>query len=452
MTMTSTPKPDVGCAPAPAEPSAGPTNAELFAIAEQYLPGAGLGGYALGEDIRLVFERGLGSRLWDVDGKEYIDYVGGAGALILGHSHPAVVEASRRRMALGGHVFGSLSAPAIQLARRLCRDIPCAEKIAYATTGSEATAYAMRLARAFTGRDKILKFEGAYHGNHDYALVSTFPRETGHYPAAVADSAGQPGATLSTMLVAPYNDLQAAGKIIAEHGRDVAAIIVEGVQRIIPAAPEFLHGLRKLCDDHGVLLILDEVVTGFRLDYGGAQAWYGVKPDLAAYGKVVGAGGPLSCVAGAAEIIDQADPNRKGEDKYTYFNGTLHGNPVAAAATLAMLDELSAPGVYGRLNRYADALCRACQGVLDRHKLPAIAHNTGSLWQILFVPKAPLCHTDLLDGDPAAMRRLDTELMKQGQYVLPGVRRFVSTAHTEADLEKTITGLDAACRAFNKTG
>ena len=428
------------------------TNAELFAIAEQYLPGAGLGGYALAEDIRLVYSHGRGSRMWDVDGNEYIDYVGGAGALILGHSHPAVVAASRRQLARGAHIFGSLTAPAIQLAKRLADDIPCAGKIAYATTGSEATAYAMRLARAFTGRDKILKFEGAYHGNHDYAMVSTFPRETGHYPAGVADSFGQPEATVSTMLVAPYNDLEAVGKIIAEHGRDIAAVIAEGVQRIIPATPEFLPGLRKLCDENDSLLILDEVVTGFRLGYGGAQAWYGVKPDLATYGKVVGAGGPLSCVAGSAEIIDQSDPNRKGEDKYTYFNGTLHGNPVAAAATLAMLDELSAPGVYARINQYADELCRACQAVLERHKIPAIAHNTGSLWQILFMPKPPVCHTDLLAGDQASMRRLDAALMKHGQYVLPGVRRFVSTAHDQTDLEQTVSGLDAACRAFNKTG
>ena len=428
------------------------TNAELFAIAEQCLPGAGLGGYALAKDIRLVFSHGRGSRMWDMDGNEYIDYVGGAGALILGHSHAAVMEAARQQMAKGAHMFGSLTAPAIQLAERLARDIPCAGKIAYATTGSEATAYAMRLARAFTGRDKILKFEGAYHGNHDYAIVSTFPKETGHYPAGVADSFGQPAATTSTMLVAPYNDLAAVGKIIAEHGRDIAAIIAEGVQRIIPAKPEFLAGLRKLCDAHDILLILDEVVTGFRLEYGGAQAWYGIKPDLATYGKVVGAGGPLSCVAGEAEIIDQSDPNRKGADKYTYFNGTLHGNPVAAAATLAMLDELSATGVYARMNQYAGELCRACREVLARHKIPAIAHHTGSLWQILFMPEPPTCHTDLLAGDQAAMRRLDAELIKQGQYVLPGVRRFVSAVHDQSDLEETVRGLDAACRAFNKTG
>jgi len=425
--------------------------ADLLAAAERCLPGAGIGAYALADDIRLVFSHARGSKMWDVDGHPYIDYVGGAGALILGHSHPAVVRAAQRQLARGAHVFGSLTAPAIALAERLVRDIPCAEKIAYATTGSEATAYAMRLARAFTGRDKILKFEGAYHGNHDYALVSAFPAP-GSQAAARADSFGQPPATTSTVLVAPYNDLEAVGKMVREHGRDIAAIIAEGVQRIIPARPEFLHGLRALCDRNDILLIFDEVVTGFRLGPGGAQGWYEVKPDLATYGKVVGAGGPLSCVAGPGEIIDQANPRRKGEDKFTYFNGTLHGNPVAAAATLALLDELSAPGVYQRLNRYADELCRECQAVLDAHGLPAIACNTGSLWQILFTPQPPASQADLLAGDAAAMRRLDAELMKQGQYVLPGVRRFVSVAHDQADLEQTVRGLDAACRAFAATG
>ena len=424
----------------------------LFASAESTMPGAGLGSYSLAKDIRLIYSHGEGSRMWDVDGNEYIDYVGGAGALILGHSHPAVVKASQEQMARGAHMFGSLNDVTIKLAERLVQDIPCAEKIAYATTGSEATAYAMRLARAFTGRDKILKFEGAYHGNHDYAIVSTFPKETGHYPEGVPDSYGQPRATTSTMLVCPYNDLETLSSIIAEHGNEIAAVIAESVQRIIPAKPDFLQGVQKLCRDNDILFILDEVVTGFRLGYGGGQTWYGVEPDLATYGKVVGGGGPLSCVAGRAEILDQADPNRKGQEKFTYFNGTLHGNPVASAATLAMLDELSKPGTYERLNQYADDMCKASQAVLDKYQIPAIAQNTGSLWQILFMDKTPENMSDMLNSDQAAMRRLDTELMKQGQYVLPGVRRFVSTVHTDQDLEDTVRGLDEACRAFNKTG
>jgi glutamate-1-semialdehyde aminotransferase len=213
------------------KPSGAATQSELFEIADRVLPGSGLGSYSLADDIRLIYSHGKGSRLWDVDGNEYIDYVGGAGALILGHSHPAVVEASKAQLDRGAHMFGSLNDVAVMLAERLVNDIPCAEKIAYATTGSEATAYSMRLARAFTGRSKILKFEGAYHGNHDYAIVSTFPKETGNYPQGTPDSYGQPEATVSTMLVCPYNDLATLRKIVAEHHADIAAIFAEPVAR-----------------------------------------------------------------------------------------------------------------------------------------------------------------------------------------------------------------------------
>ncbi len=434
----------------PAIKSQADSQSDLFEIADRVLPGAGLGSYSLAQDIRLIYSHGEGSRMWDVDGNEYIDYVGGAGALILGHSHPAVVKACQQQIARGAHMFGSLNDVAIRLAERMVKDIPCAEKIAYATTGSEATAYAMRLARAFTGRNKILKFEGAYHGNHDYAIVSTFPKQTGAYPQGVADSFGQPEATVSTMLVCPYNNLAALEQIVAEHGHDIAAIIAESVQRIIPAEKEFLHGIRKICDEYDILFVLDEVVTGFRLTYGGAQQWYDIKPDLSTHGKVIGGGGPLSCIAGRADVIDLSDPNRKGQAGYTYINGTLHGNPVAAAATMAMLDELSQPGTHNRLNRFADDLCRESQTVLDRHSIPAIAQNTGSLWQILFTDNTPRNQADILACDQASMRRLDSLLMKQGQYILPGVRRFVSTVHTQQDLEDTIRGLDIACREFVK--
>ncbi len=423
-------------------------NAELFALAECVLPGAGLGGYALPEDIRFVFAEGSGARLRDVEGREYIDYVGGAGALILGHSHPAVVEAAQSQMARGMHMFGTLNEPAIRLAVRLVHDIPCAEKIVYATTGSEATAYAMRLARAFTGRDLILKFEGAYHGNHDYALTSTFPTALGNDLHGQDDTAGRPAGTRSTMLVAPYNDAEAVERIVKTHREDLAAIIVEPVQRIIPARPEFLQALRRICDQNGVLLIFDEVVTGFRLAYGGAQVHYDVTPDLASFGKVIGAGGPLSCVAGRADVLDLCDPHRKGEPNYVYFNGTLHGNPVAAAATLAILDELARPGTYDRLNGFADIACGECQKVLDRHGLPALVENTGSLWQILFMTKRPETQADIMAGDGAAMRRLDAECMKRGIYALPGGRRFFSAAHGAAELEDTLRILDAACRAM----
>lgn len=433
------------------QPAKQPTpteNDRLFKIAETYLPGGGLGGYALAKDSRFIFSHGRGARFWDVDEREYIDYAGGAGALILGHSHPAVVEATQRQSARGMHMFGALNDNAVQLAERIVAAVPGAEKIAYATTGSEATAYAMRLARAYTGRDKILKFEGAYHGNHDYTLLSTFPAQVGDYPRGRADTAGLPAAVRDTMLIAPYNDLPAATRIAEENADTLAAVIVEPVQRIIRGQPEFLRGLRRLCDNLGAVLIFDEVVTGFRVAYGGAQTVLGIKPDLSTFGKVIGAGGPLSALVGKAAIIDLADPAQKGQAHYTYFNGTLHGNPVAAAATLALLDELNQEGVYDRLNAATEDFCRAAQSVLTKRGINAIAVCVDSLWQFLFMEKAPRNQADMLAGDSQAMRRLDNEMLKRGQYMLPGVRRFVSVAHQSADFEETLRALDSACAAL----
>ena len=422
--------------------------ADLFAIAESVIPGAGLGSYALAQDIRMIFSHGKGPRIWDTQGREYIDYVGGAGALILGHCHPAVVKAAQDQTVRGMHMFGILNDKAIELAQRLVQDIPCAEKIVYATTGSEATAYAMRLARAFTKRDLILKFEGAYHGNHDYTLTSTFPKEPGVHAHGEDDTAGRPAGIRSTMLVAPYNDAAAVEHIVKSTRKELAAVIVEPVQRIIPATQEFLTDLRRICDENGILLIFDEVVTGFRIAYGGAQVHYQVTPDLASFGKIIGGSGPLSCVAGRADILNLCDPNRKGEADYVYFNGTLHGNPIASATTLAMLDELSKPAVYKNLNAYADTVCHECQVILDRHKLPAIAEHTGSLWQILFTTKRPRTYADMMSSNAAAARQLDTECVKRGVYTLPGVRRFFSTTHGDRELEDTLRILDNACRAL----
>jgi glutamate-1-semialdehyde 2,1-aminomutase len=304
----------------------------------------------------------------------------------------------------------------------------------------------MRLARAFTRRDKVMKFEGAYHGNHDYALVSTFPPSPGHgYPRGVADTAGQPAAVRDAMLVAPYNDLEAATRIAEDNADGLAAVIVEPVQRIIPGDEGFLRGLRALCDRLGALLVFDEVVTGFRVAYGGAHAALGIKPDLASFGKVVGAGGPAAVVAGRAEVLDLADPARRGSPDCVYFNGTLHGNPVAAAGTLALLDEVAKPGFCEGLDAATASFCAQAKAVLDRRGVPAIAAHASSLWQFLFVGKPPRSQADIAAGDSAAMRRLDSELMKRGQYLLPGVRRFVSAAHGRSEFDETLEALDEAC-------
>ena len=418
----------------------------LYEIAETNLPGAGLGGYSLPADIRFVAKSGIGSRLEAVDGRSYIDYVGGAGANIIGHCHPAVVETVQRQAERGLHFFGTLNDTAIELSDKLVSLIPCAEKIAFATTGSEATFYAMRMARAFTGKDKILKFEGAYHGNHDYSSFALFPTKPSNYPVGTADSGGVPQALQPTVLVAPYNSLETVEDIVREHADDLAAIIVEPVQRIIFAEPDFLKGLRRICDEYGVVLIFDEVVTGFRLALGGAQEYFGVLPDLTSYGKIVGGGGPLSCVAGRADIIEGSNPSKKGQPDYAYINGTLHGNPVAAAAGLATLAELGKPGAYEDLAAKSDRLKAMLQEVLDHRGVPAIAAGRNTFWQILFMAAEPRCQTDMMAGDVQAMRALDMELLRRGIYVLPGVRRFIATVNTDEDFAQTAEALDAACR------
>ncbi|MDX6752425.1 aspartate aminotransferase family protein [Geminicoccaceae bacterium 1502E] len=421
---------------------------ELYDRAEAALPGAGLGGYALPKDVRFIIREGHGGRLVSMEGRQYVDYVCGAGATIIGHDHPAVVEAVRERVSKGMHFFGTLNDAAIELAETLVETIPCAERVIFTTTGSEATAYAMRIARAVTGRPKILKFEGAYHGNHDYAAFSQFPTGPANYPQATADVGGVPRSLQDTMLVAPYNSLETVESILAEHAGEIAAIIVEPVQRIIFPQPGFLQGLRALADRFGVLLVFDEVVTGFRLSLGGAQGYFGVEPDLATYGKIVGGGGPLGCVAGKEELLDATNPARKGRPDYAYINGTLHGNPIAAVAGLATLRVLQEPGFYEQFHARADRFRAAFSEVLERHDLPAFVAGEASFWQILFSERAPANQMDVLKTGLPRSLQLDLGLLRNGVYVLPNVRRFFSAAHDEEDLERTLEALDASCAAL----
>ena len=428
------------------EPVGAMAHDDYYKIASDSLPGSGLGSYALPEDVRFVIHKGEGSRLQDVRGRWYIDYVGGAGALILGHAFPTVVEAVKEQAERGLHFFGTLNEQCIQLAEQLVPIIPCADRIAFTTTGSEATAYAMRTARAATGRSKVLKFEGAYHGNHDYSAYSVTPTALSNYPQGRPDTGGLPANMVDNVLVSPYNDLATVRKIVEENRDDLAAIIVEPLQRIIMPKEGFLQGLRKLCDENDILLIFDEVVTGFRLALGGAQEYFGVLPDLASFGKIVGGGGPLGCVGGKAEYMDLMNPLNKGKPNYSYVNGTLHGNPIAALAGLATLAELSKPTFFKDLHALADDVCKACQEVLDKNRVPGLALGQGSFWQILFMDKPPVSHADVMNSDMASSRALDLAQMHEGLYVLPNVRRFVSAVHTGQDIEDTVRALDAACK------
>jgi glutamate-1-semialdehyde 2,1-aminomutase len=421
---------------------------EEFADAERLLPGGALGGNALPRDLRFVFARGEGARFWDTSENEYIDYVLGSGTLFLGHAHPKIQAAVTDQVTRGTHFFAYLNEQAVDLARRLAKHIRCAERIRFTTSGSDSTFHAIRLARAFTGRNKVLKFEGAYHGVHDYAQLSTAPRQLSNFPSPVPDTAGIPEAVRDLMLVAPYNDASTLASLLTEHGHDIAAVIVEPIQRIISPLPGFLEAVRDLTRKHGIVMIMDEVVTGFRYGIGGAQDYFGVIPDLATYGKIIGGGLPVGAIAGRADIMDQADPGKKGQAGYVYQNGTQQGHPLGCAAGLASLDVLEEAGVYQRVFAQADKLRAGLQKVFDDHRMGIRVFGDGPMWHMLFTDKIPVNWRDILSSDLKKLAVMETELIRSGLFVLPQNRRFISIRHTDEDLAATFEAAQRACRAF----
>lgn len=406
--------------------------------ARETLPGGWLGDLTMPEGTEIVATRGRGSRVWDVGGREFLDLVCGSGSLILGHAPPAVVKAIGEQAAQGSH-FYSLNDRAIELAERLIRIIPCAETVRFASTGSEATFYALRLARAFTGRQKILKFEGSYIGHHDYGLHSVKPPPSNRPLEPYVDSAGIPPAINDLVLVAPYNDLEAVTRIMKDQGGEIAAIIAEPVQRAIPPAAGFLEGLRLLATLHGALLVFDEVVTGFRLALGGGQQKFGVIPDLAAYGKAIANGFALSAVAGRRDILRLADPTLKGRPEYVYMSGTLAGNPLSCAASLATLDELERPGTYERLDKMGQAIADGFAGIFRETGIVACVSGVGSMFQVFFgIDRVPDYRAQIR-ADMKPFEKLWAGMFAQGIFMSRRAKNYISTAHTAADTDRILT-------------
>ena len=419
----------------------------MVARARAAFAGGVLGTFALPDELAVIPARGQGSRLWDVDGREYIDYVMGSGPLILGHAHPAVVAAVAAEAAKGSHFYTPMNETALRLAERIVAACPCAESVKFVNSGAEATFAALRLARGFTGRDKILKFEGGYHGHHDYAQMSFTPQVPAEFPEAQPDSAGIPKVLAGQVLVAPFNDADAVEKIVRGHRDDLAAVIVEPLQREIPPQPGFLQALRAITTRYGILLIFDEVVTGFRLAWGGAQERYGVVPDLAAYGKVIGGGYPLAAVAGRREILALSDPARRRDPGYVCVTGTLNGSPVAAAAGLATLAELEKPGVYAALQAKGDRMRAAVEEMGRRYGLPIRGMGEGSIF-VFHVVKDEIKDYRTLQAfaDRAFHQQFGAELIRNGIFVYPGQKNYISLAHTDADLDQTLQVYDATFR------
>lgn len=428
------------------EPARSPEEAELLAEAERLFPGGSLGTHRPPSELAFVVRRAAGSKLYDVTGRAYIDYLLGSGPLILGHAHPAVVAAVREAIEHGSTYF-QLNEPAIALAEELVRAIPCAEQVRFTTTGSEATFFCLRLARAATGRDGVLKFEGGYHGSHDYSLMSATPRHPKPFPDPVPDSAGIPQVLRGEVFIAPYNDLGATAEILGALHERIAAVIVEPFQRTIPPAKGFLAGLRDLTRRYGVLLVFDEVVTGFRFAYGGAQEYYGVIPDLAAYGKIIGGGYPLGAIAGRAELMAPLDPALEGTPEHVAQIGTLNGNPIAASAGLATLRELRRPGTYERLFRTGAALKRALADLVKTHGLAAQVTGEAPLFDIVFTPEPVTDYRSALEGDRELLKAFNAGLLRRG--VLKGTQKiYVSLAHTDEDVARTVEAFDGALRAL----
>ncbi|MCC6847350.1 MAG: aminotransferase class III-fold pyridoxal phosphate-dependent enzyme [Deltaproteobacteria bacterium] len=415
---------------------------ELLATARRFLPSGVRTPSGRAEDA-MVVASARGARIVDASGHEYVDYLLGSGPLLLGHAHPAVVTAVAAQLERGASYL-LVNEPAIRLAAALVELVPCAEAVTFHSTGSEATYYALRLARAFRGRDVVLKFEGAYHGMHDAALMSTqWTHTPAPFPAAVPGSRGIPTSAAADVLVAPFNDVATTTAIIERHHERIAAVIVEPLQRTIPPCPGFLAELRRITAHYGIVLVFDEVVTGFRLGLGGAQARYGVTPDLCALGKSISGGHPLGVVCGRREILALADPERRTTGDGVLLTGTYGGNPVSAAAALACIAELRRPGVYADLEATGRRLMTALQGMCDDAGIAAHVQGEPSVFQPWFAAAPVVDHRAALAADHGRAAAFTAHLLAAG-VVKAHEKLFLSTVHGDEEIARTLAAFAEA--------
>jgi glutamate-1-semialdehyde 2,1-aminomutase len=394
--------------------------------------------------VPLYFRNGCGARLEDVDGNEYIDYLLAWGPMIMGYRHPAIVEAMRRQAELPAD-FGAQHELEFLVSEQIQRLMSCAELVQFTSSGSEACQIAFRLARAFTGREIILKFEGHYHGWMDGALVSYRPSagQVGAIasPNCVPGSRGQVANSIDNFVVAPWNDVDVLEKIVAARRGQIAAIAMEPVlcnSGCISPRPGYLAAVRDLCTRSGVLLVFDEVITGFRLSLGGAQQFYDVVPDLATFGKAVGGGAPLSGIAGRREILMQMYEG-------VVFGGSFNGNPVSMASSNATLTELARQNgaALAHANAMGERLMYGIREIARRAGIPALISGFGASFAIHFTSKAEMIdYRDTLDDDAELLRRFVYRALQEGVHMVPDGRMYVSCAHTERDIDETLSRLD----------
>lgn len=381
----------------------------------------------------MVPERGSGARIWDTQGREFLDFTMAWGSALVGHAHPKVVEAATAA-ARDGINFASLNRRSIELAERIASVSPCAERIRFVASGTEATLLCLRVAHAATGRPKVLRFEGAYHGQHAVGVAGMLHSRPTALPACDPAGAGAPW-TEHDVLVAPYNDLEETTRIVEAHAASLAAVIVEPLHRCLKPRPGFLEGLRELTRRRGIVLIFDEVVTGFRLAPGGAQEYYGVVPDLVAYGKALGGGFPIGAFAGRTEIMEVLEERRLPGPRYVWSASTTGGNPVSCAAALATLDLLLQPGVHAELHALGRRFREGLQSVIRNAGESAQILGDGPLGQVAFSAEPVVDQASWLASDRARGARLMLELLARGIFLNPmGTKLYLSLDHSEAVL------------------
>ncbi len=410
----------------------------LMEAARRVLPGGGFGNFA----ADIVIAEGQGGHVRDVSGNDYIDYLLGSGPMFIGHNHPAVTEAVLAQVPRGTTFFAN-SEPGIRLAEAIVDAVACAEQVRFVSSGSEADLYAMRLARAVSGKSKIVKFEGGYHGMSDWGLMSLAPKRLANFPEAVPDSAGIPDAIRNEVLVAPFNDTEAAVRLIEARAHEIGGVIMEPFQRLIPPKPGFLAAIREVTARLSIPLIFDEVVTGFRFAYGGAQEYYGVTPDICTLGKIIGGGFPLAAVAGRADMMKHFDRAAAGEDGFLMQVGTLSGNPVAATAGLATLQVLREPGAYEGVFATGRSLMDGLTGLIHDAGIPAQVVGDAVMFDVVYADGDMRDYRAIFRQDTAMQKHVNGVLRSRG--ILKGESKYyLSTAHTAADVAQTLDAFRAA--------
>lgn len=422
-------------------------NRQLFELSQKYIPGgvnSPVRAFKSVGGTPIFFKRGKGAYIWDADDKTYIDYVGSWGPLILGHAHPGVVEAVQAA-AQNGLTFGAPTEAELEIAELLCRLVPSIEQVRLVSSGTEATMSAIRLARGYTGRSRIIKFEGCYHGHDDALLVKA---GSGALTFGHPSSAGVPAGTTAGTVVLDYNDLAGVKQAFGQFGEEIAAVIVEpvaGNMNLVAPQPGFLPALRELCTQYGSVLIFDEVMTGFRVGQGCAQGLYGIKPDLTTLGKVIGGGMPMAAFGGRREIMQCLAPLGP-----VYQAGTLSGNPVAVAAGLATLRLVQVPGFYEKLAAATRQLTEGLSLAAKKHDVIFCAQALGGMFGLYFRENLPASYADVMSCDKEAFNRFFHAMLGEGIYFAPSAFEagFVSATHGDAEISKTLAAAEQVFGAW----